>query len=165
MLTFTRALLLYISLNIYVNIIYGSLYSPQLSTAKRMNFATSKKDRVIYHAHLLFPRQGLAASCMMRLMSERLLTRIFIHTCTCTYTRPRTTPYSRPVVCVHCVRTNHTIKGGGTRQDRQARQGKALLGWVYLWKRESFYESSSVPIHAFVSLQGKYLFFSALRIR
>ena len=44
MLTFTRALLLYISLNIYVNIIYGSLYSPQLSTAKRMNFATSKKD-------------------------------------------------------------------------------------------------------------------------
>ena len=25
---------------------------------------------VIYHAHLLFPRQGLAASCMMRLMSE-----------------------------------------------------------------------------------------------
>ena len=71
MLTFTRALLLYISLNIYVNIIYGSLYSPQLSTAKRMNFATSKKDSVIYwHAHLLFPRQGLAASCMMRLMSE-----------------------------------------------------------------------------------------------
>ena len=52
-------------------VIYGSLYSPQLSTAKRMNFATSKKDSVIYwHAHLLFPRQGLAASCMMRLMSE-----------------------------------------------------------------------------------------------
>ena len=48
MLTFTRALLLYISLNIYVNIIYRSLYSPQLSTAKRMNFATSKKDNVIY---------------------------------------------------------------------------------------------------------------------
>ena len=74
MLTFTRALLLYISLNIDVNIIYGSLYSPQLSTAKRMNFATSKKDSVIiYHAHLLFPRQGLAASCMMRLMSEILV--------------------------------------------------------------------------------------------
>ena len=71
MLTFTRALLLYISLNIYVNIIYGSLYSPQLSTAKQMNFATSKKIALfIYHAHLLFPRQGLAASCMMRLMSE-----------------------------------------------------------------------------------------------
>ena len=52
-------------------VIYSSLYSPQLSTAKRMNFATSKKDSVIYwHAHLLFPRQGLAASCMMRLMSE-----------------------------------------------------------------------------------------------
>ena len=29
-------------------VIYGSLYSPQLSTAKRMNFATSKKDNVIY---------------------------------------------------------------------------------------------------------------------
>ena len=43
-----EALLLYISLNIYVNIVYGSLYSPQLSTAKRMNFAMSKKDNVIY---------------------------------------------------------------------------------------------------------------------
>ena len=29
-------------------VIYGSLYSPQLSTAKRMNFATSKKDSVSY---------------------------------------------------------------------------------------------------------------------
>ena len=39
----------------------------------------------IYHAHLLFPRQGLAASCMMRLMSEILLAFVkYQNTCTST---------------------------------------------------------------------------------
>ena len=51
-------------------VIYGSLYSPQLSTAKRMNFATSKKRYLqittptsYFHARVL-PRHAWCGSCL-----------------------------------------------------------------------------------------------------
>ena len=56
----------FMSISSMVPFIHHNYLLPSEWTSQRQK----KINCVIYHAHLLFPRQGLAASCMMRLMSE-----------------------------------------------------------------------------------------------
>ena len=65
----------FMSISSMVPFIHHNYLLPSEWTSQRQK----KITLFIYHAHLLFPRQGLAASCMMRLMSEiRICSNIYM---------------------------------------------------------------------------------------
>ena len=77
----------FMSISSMVPFIHHNYLLPSEWTSQRQK----KITLFIYHAHLLFPRQGLAASCMMRLMSEITALFIFIRN-RCARDLPPVTP-------------------------------------------------------------------------